>query len=69
MSKAYSLVVARRLFMTLASPVAERGLQGTQVSAVVARGFIGCSSRLENTGSIVAAQGLSCFVACGIFPD
>ena len=35
---------------------------GAQASVVVAR-------RLESTGSVVVVHGLSCFVACGFFPD
>ena len=35
---------------------------GPQASVVVAR-------RLQSTGSVVVAHGLSCSAACGIFPD
>ena len=35
---------------------------GTRASVVVARGF-------QSTGSVVVAHGLSCSMACGIFPD
>ena len=35
---------------------------GTRASVVVARG-------LQNVGSVVVVQGLSCSAACGIFPD
>ena len=32
-------------------------------------GFSSCAPRLQSTGSIVVTHGLSCSVACGIFPD
>ena len=35
---------------------------GSLASVVVAR-------RLQSTGSVVVAHGLSCFAACGIFPE
>ena len=35
---------------------------GARASVVAARG-------LQSTGSVVAAHRLSCFTACGIFPD
>ena len=47
---------------------------GTRASVVVARrlqstGSVVVARRLWSTGSVVVAHGLSCSVACGIFPD
>ena len=61
-SGGYSLVVVRMLLIAVASCVAEHRLEGTRASAVVALG-------LQSTGSVVVPHGLSCSVACGIFPD
>ena len=36
---------------------------------LAAHGLRSCGSRLESTGSIVAAYGLGCSAACGIFSD
>ena len=47
----------------------EHGLQGTQVSVVVAHGLCSCSSRLWSAGSLVMAHGLSCSTECAIFSD
>jgi len=45
-----------------ASLVAVHGLQGTLASVAAALG-------LWTTGSVVVARGVSCSMACGIFPD
>ena len=62
-------VAVRGLLTAVVSLVAEHGLQARGLqqlwhvgSAVVARGF-------QSAGSAVVAHGLSCSVACGIFPD
>ena len=62
-------IAVRGLLIVVAALVAEPWLQahGLQqlwhaASVVVARG-------LQSAGSVVAAHGLSCSVACGIFPD
>ena len=57
-----SLVVVHRLLVPLASPIVEHGFWGTRALAAAA-------PRLWSTGSIVAAPGFSCFVACEILPD
>ena len=51
MSRGYSTDAMLRLLIAVVSLVAKHGLQGTLASVVVA-------SRLQNTGSIVVAQGL-----------
>ena len=63
------LVAVRGPLIAAASPVAEHRLQarGPQPSwhtgsAAVVRGLL-------STGSVVVAHGLSCYAACGIFPD
>ena len=50
-------IAVRRFLIAVASLVAEHGLQ--------AHGL----QQLWHAGSVVAAHGLSCSVACGIFPD
>ena len=62
-------VVVRGILIVVASFVVEHRLQGAWPSVVVARGFTGCGSGLQSTGSIAVAQGLSCFLARGIFLD
>ena len=57
-SRGYSPGVMRGLFTAVASLVAEHGLQGPRASVVVA-------PRLQSTGSIAVAHGLSCFMASG----
>ena len=53
MSRGYSTDAMLRLLIAVVSLVAKHGLQGALASVVVA-------SRLQNTGSIVVAKGLSC---------
>jgi hypothetical protein len=62
MSRGYSTDAMLRLLIAVVSLVAKHGLQGALASVVVA-------SRLQNTGSIVVVQGLSCSMAYGIFLD
>ena len=57
-----SLVVECGLLIAVASLVAEHGLCSVQASIVLAPG-------LQSTGSVVVAHGLSCSLACGIFPN
>ena len=61
-SRRGSLVVVRGLLIVVASLVAELWLLGGQTSVVVFPG-------LWSTGLILVAHGLSCSLACGIFPD
>ena len=58
----FSLVVARRLLIVLASVVAEPGLWGRQASVDV-------TPQLLNTGSVAVVYGLGCSMTRGIFPD
>ena len=69
----YSLVVVCGLLVAVALLVAERRLQGVRASVVSACGLGSWGSwalrdRLSSCGA-VGAHGLSCSVACGIFPD
>ena len=59
------------LLVAVASLVAERRLEGVWASVAAAHGPGSCDStpRLQSTGSVVVAHGLSCLVACGIFLD
>ena len=50
-------------------PALERRLQDVWSSALAEYGLNSCGSLLENTGSTGVAHGLSCPMACGIFPD
>ena len=63
-SGSYSLVTACRLLVAVASLVAECRLLATLASAGTAHGLLG-----HSTGSVAAAQGLSCSAAHDIFPD
>ena len=51
-----------RLLIAGASPVVEQGLQRAPALTVAAHG-------LQDAGSVVVANGLSCCLACGIFPS
>ena len=59
-SRGYPLVLFGLLIAV--SSLGVRGLQGTWASVVAAR-------RLQSTGSVTVAHKLSCFTACGLFPD
>ena len=61
-SEGYSPGVEHGLLIVVAALVAEHGLWGTQVSAVVA-------FRLYGSGSVVVLHGLSCLETCEIFPE
>ena len=61
-SGGYSLAVVLSLLIAVVSLVAEQRLCGTWDSEVVAPG-------LQSTGLVVVVNGLSCSVACGIFPE
>ena len=57
-------------WVPVASFVAERGLQGMQASAAAAHRLSSCGPGLWRTDWLIAAaHGLSCYMACGIFPD
>ena len=63
-----SLVAVHRLLVAVAS-LAEHGLWEAWVSAVAAHVLCGAALGLWSPGSIVVAHGISCFTACGIFPN
>ena len=58
----WQLLFVAGLLTVVASLILEHGLWGIWALVVAIPG-------LQSTGSIVAAHRLSCFVACGIFPD
>ena len=74
-------VVVRGLLIAVASLAVEHGLQACRLqqlwltgSIVQAQqlwhvGSVVVAHRLQSAGSVVVAHGLSCSVACGIFPD
>jgi len=57
-----TLVAVCGLLIAVASLVFRAEALGIWLSVAVA-------PRLQNTGSIIVAHGLSCSLACGIFPD
>ena len=68
-SRDYSLVAVHSLLVVLVSFIAEHRLYGKRASVGATRGLSSVGPRLQSTGSIVAAHGLSCSAACRIFPD
>ena len=46
-----------------------KGCKESDMTSTQARCLLVQSTALEHLGSVVAADGLSCSVACGIFPD
>ena len=69
-SGGYSPVVVRGRLLAVACLVVGHRLWGVQASvAAVQRLNSSSSSKLQSTGSVVMAHGLSCSAACGIFPD
>ena len=62
-------VAVRRLLIEVASLVAEHGLQACGLQQLWYMGSVVVARRLQSTGSVVVVHGLSCSVACGIFPD
>ena len=57
------------LLTAVASLVAEHGLQARRLQQLWHAGSVVVAHRLQNVGSVVVVHGLSCSVACGIFPD
>ena len=55
-----TLVEVHRLLTAAAPLVGEHGLWGVSAS-------VGVACKLESTGSVLTALGLSCSAACGIF--
>ena len=49
--------------------VAEHRLQAHGLQQLWCMGSVDVARRLQTAGSVVVAHGLSCSVACGIFPD
>ena len=68
-SEGYSPVALCRLLIAVASLVAKHRLTGTQASITALCDSIVAAPGLQSTGSVAVAHGLSCSVACGIFPD
>ena len=62
-------VVELGLLIAVASLVAEHGLQACGLQQLWHAGSVAVAHGLQSAGSVVVAQGLSCSVACGIFPD
>ena len=60
---------ASLLLVVVAFLLVKLGPQGSQASGVAARGLGSCFPRLWRAGSVVGARGLSCSMACGMFPD
>ena len=58
-----------RLLIVVSSLLVEHGLQGRQASGVAVWVLGSYCSRALEPGLVVVAHGLSCSVACGIFPD
>ena len=61
--------VGRHGLLAVAASLVEHRLWSTRASAVVACGLRSCSSQAPEHRLVVAAPGLSCSVACGIFLD
>ena len=62
-------VVVHGLLIAVASLVAEHGLQACGLWQLWHTGSVVVARGLQSAGSMVAAHGLSCSAACGIFPD
>ena len=62
-------VAVRGLLIAVASLVVEHGLQAHGLQQLWHTGSVVVAHGLQSTGSVVVAHELSCFVACGIFPD
>ena len=67
-SRGYSLVAVCGLLIMVASLV-ERGIQVHGLRSLQHRGSVVSAPRLQRTGSVAVAHGLSCSLACGIFLD
>ena len=67
-SRGYSLVAVCGLLVVVASLV-ERGIQVHGLRSLQHRGSVVSAPRLQRTGSVAVAHGLSCSLACGIFLD
>ena len=62
-------VVAHGFLIAVASLVAEHGLQARWLQQLRHVGSVVVTRRLQSTGSVVVAHGLSCSAACGTFLD
>ena len=62
-------VAVRGLLIAVASLVAEHRLQVRRPQQLWCVGLVVVAHRLQSTGSVVVAHGLSCSVACGILLD
>ena len=61
-------IAVRRLLIAVASLVAEHGLQAHRLQQLWHMGSVVVAYGLQSAGSVVVVHGLSCSVACGIFP-
>ena len=61
-------VAVRGLLIVVASLVVEHGLQARGLRQLWHMGSVVVARRLQSTGSVVVAHGLSCSEACEIFP-
>ena len=62
-------VAVHRLLIAVTSLVVEHGLQARGLQQLWHVGSVVVAHRLQSIGSVIVAHGLSCSVACGIFPD
>ena len=62
-------IAVHGLFIAVASLVAEYGLQARGLQQLWHVGSVVVARGLQSTGTVVVVHGLSCSVACGIFPE
>ena len=62
-------VAVHGLLIVVASLVAEHGLQAHGLKQLWHKSSVVVARGLQSAGSVVVAHGLSCSMACGIFPD
>lgn len=65
----YCLVVVRRLLVAMASLVGAQVLGHVRFPGVSAHGLSSCALGSRAQAQQLTVYGLSCFTACGIFPD
>ena len=64
------MAVVQGLLITVTSLCCRAQAVGEQTSVVAAHGLSSCGSwATKSAGLVVVAQGLSCSMVCGIFPD
>ena len=62
-------VVVHGFLITVASLAVEHGLQARRLQQLWCTGSVVVARGLQSAGSVVVVYGLSCSMACGIFPD